>query len=182
MERQAGSGSSDRSRRFARVVGNRAITSLRPTTLASWQLSGGPGGRQPAARFRTDLEDSKVVGDWSWVENPFVETQPYRGLDRREYHPEQLGLEDNQQQNLSRDGRRRATLRRARSGSVARQDFGVAALWVLPIPVRGFGQGSRNDIDGFESQGFIKRVDKERVDFDFQTMYGSVVDACARRT
>ena len=33
-------------------------------------------------------------------------------------------------------------------------------LWILPIPVRGFGQGSRNNIDDFESQGFIERVDE----------------------
>ena len=49
-------------------------------------------------------------------------------------------------------------------------------LWILPIPVRGFGQGSRNDIDDFESQGFIKRVDENEVEFDFDTIYGSVVD------
>jgi hypothetical protein len=48
-------------------------------------------------------------------------------------------------------------------------------LWILPIPVRGFGQGSRNNIDDFESQGFIKRVDENRVEFDFHTICGSVV-------
>ena len=42
--------------------------------------------------------------------------------------------------------------------------------------MRGFGQGSRNDIDDFESQGFIERVDDDRVEFDFHTIYGSVVD------
>ena len=49
-------------------------------------------------------------------------------------------------------------------------------LWILPIPVRGFGQGSRNDIDDFESQGFIKRVDENGVEFHFDSIYGSVVD------
>ena len=34
---------------------------------------------------------------------------------------------------------------------------------------RGFGQGSRNDIDDFESQGFIKRVDEDDVEFDFHS-------------
>ena len=42
--------------------------------------------------------------------------------------------------------------------------------------MRGFGQGTRNDIDDFESQRFIKRVDDGRVEFDFHTFYGSVVD------
>ena len=49
-------------------------------------------------------------------------------------------------------------------------------LWILPIPVRGFGQGSRNDIDDFESQVFIERIDEIRVEFDFDSIYGSVVD------
>jgi hypothetical protein len=41
-------------------------------------------------------------------------------------------------------------------------------LWILPIPARGFGQGSRNNIGDFESQGFINRVDENKVDFDFK--------------
>jgi hypothetical protein len=47
-------------------------------------------------------------------------------------------------------------------------------LWT--IPVRGLGQGTRNDLEGFESQGFIKNVDESGVEFDFDTIYGSVVD------
>ena len=42
--------------------------------------------------------------------------------------------------------------------------------------MRGFGQGTRNNIDHFESQGFIKRVDEGRVSFDFRTFYSAVVD------
>jgi hypothetical protein len=44
------------------------------------------------------------------------------------------------------------------------------------IPMRGFGQGSRNDIEGFEEQQFIKHVADDDVEFDFETVYGSVVD------
>jgi hypothetical protein len=42
--------------------------------------------------------------------------------------------------------------------------------------MRGFGQGTRNDIDGFESQGYITSADERDVEFDFHTIYGSVVD------
>jgi hypothetical protein len=42
--------------------------------------------------------------------------------------------------------------------------------------VRGFGQGTRNDVDGFDSQGFIEQVDETSVEFDFDTIYDSVVD------
>jgi hypothetical protein len=47
-------------------------------------------------------------------------------------------------------------------------------LWT--IPMRGLGQGSRNDINDFESQGFITSVGEDDVEFDFDTIYGSVVD------
>ena len=42
--------------------------------------------------------------------------------------------------------------------------------------MRGFGQGSRNDLAGFESQGFIRRVAGDDVEFDFDTIYAGVVD------
>ena len=49
-------------------------------------------------------------------------------------------------------------------------------LWILPISMRGFGQGTRNNIDDFESQRFIEHVDENDVEFDFHTIYGSVLD------
>ena len=42
--------------------------------------------------------------------------------------------------------------------------------------MRGFGQGTRNDIEDFESQGFIRGVDDGDVSFDFRTFYGAVVN------
>lgn len=47
--------------------------------VPEWNLEGGPAaGRQNSARFRPDI--GKVVGDWSLHQNPFVGTQPYRGM------------------------------------------------------------------------------------------------------
>jgi hypothetical protein len=43
-------------------------------------------------------------------------------------------------------------------------------------PLRGMGQGSRNDIDGFEQQGFIKGVDGQRVRFDYRGIHARLVD------
>jgi hypothetical protein len=43
--------------------------------------------------------------------------------------------------------------------------------------LRGFGQGTRNDLDGFERQGFIRRVDSQTdISFDYQGIYRDVVD------
>ena len=38
-------------------------------------------------------------------------------------------------------------------------------------PARGFGQGSRNDLADFESQGFIKSVDGADVHFDYRGIH-----------
>jgi hypothetical protein len=45
------------------------------------------------------------------------------------------------------------------------------------LPMRGLGQGSRNDLEDFESQGFIKRVEGMKVDFDYRGIHKSLVDS-----
>ncbi len=43
--------------------------------------------------------------------------------------------------------------------------------------LRGFGQGTRNDVAGFESQGFITSIDsQERPEFDYRGIYRDVID------
>jgi hypothetical protein len=162
------------------VVASRVLWALgyhQPPTYyhASWELSGGPGGRQGAARFRTDFEGWNVVGDWSWKHNPFTETQAYRGLivanillsswDWKTSNNKVYRHENGGQRYVVRD-----------LGASLGKTSASRLLWVLPFPARGFGQGSRNDIDGFEAQGFIKRVEKDRVVFDFDSIYDGVVD------
>jgi hypothetical protein len=49
--------------------------------VSEWSKRGGPGLEiQPGGRFRPKIHGLKQVGDWSWQENPFVGTRPYRGL------------------------------------------------------------------------------------------------------
>ncbi|HKY20494.1 MAG TPA: hypothetical protein VJM31_04670 [Vicinamibacterales bacterium] len=143
--------------------------------LANWQLSGGPGGRQPAGRFRANFEDAKVVGDWAWASNPFSETQALRGLIVANVLLNSWDWKTSNNK-IYRDanGKERYLVRDL--GASLGKTSASRLLWVLPIAMRGFGQGSRNDIAGFESQGFIKRIDGERVVFDFDTIYDDVVD------
>ena len=42
--------------------------------------------------------------------------------------------------------------------------------------MRGMGQGSRNDVDGFEEQGFIKSVDGQKVRFHYNGIHPKLVD------
>jgi hypothetical protein len=48
------------------------------------------------------------------------------------------------------------------------------------FPMRGLGQGSRNDIDDFESQGFIKRVEGEHVEFYDRGIHHNVLETVSR--
>ncbi|HEY3119390.1 MAG TPA: hypothetical protein VGL15_02115 [Vicinamibacteria bacterium] len=50
--------------------------------LANWTLADGPtpGPQQGPGRFRPELPDWHEAGEWSWYRNPFVGTQPFRGL------------------------------------------------------------------------------------------------------
>jgi hypothetical protein len=49
--------------------------------LNEWSMRGGRGPEaQPGGRFRPKTHGLKEVGEWSWQENPFVGTRPYRGL------------------------------------------------------------------------------------------------------
>ncbi len=157
------------------VVASRVLWAIgyhQPATyyVSNWQLAGGPGGQQQGARFRLESDDTEVDRRLVVGRQRVPRHAAVSRADRREHSAEQLGLEDVEQQDLSRQERRvsAAALRRARSRRVARKDQPSRLLWILPIPVRGFGQGSRNDIDDFESQGFIKRVDEDRVEFDFR--------------
>ena len=162
------------------VVASRILWAVgyhQPATyyVPEWQLSGGPGGRQAAARFRTDFDGETVAGDWSWSENPFVETQPYRGLIVANVLLNSWDWKtSNNKIYRAAGGTQRYVVRDL--GASLGKTSGSRLLWVLPVSVRGFGQGSRNDVDGFESQGFIKRVNDDRVDFDFDTIYEDVVN------
>ncbi len=162
------------------VVASRVLWALgyhQPPTyyLPSWQLSGGPGGRHPGARFRADFDDAKVVGDWSWSENDFIGTQPYHGLIVANILLNSWDWKtSNNKVYRFADGSHRYVVRDL--GASLGKTSPSRLLWFIPIPMRGFGQGSRNNVDHFEAQGFIERVDETDVDFDFDTIYGAVAD------
>ncbi|HEY0284965.1 MAG TPA: hypothetical protein VGC23_06210, partial [Vicinamibacterales bacterium] len=138
----------------------------------------GPGGQQQGARFRLETGDAEVIGEWSWSDNEFVGTQPYKGLIAANILMNSWDWKTNNNRIYRvKDGTqplRRFVVRDLGASFGATRSSRL--LWVLPIPMRGFGQGTRNNIDHFESQGFIKRVDEGRVSFDFRTFYSEVVD------
>lgn len=165
------------------IVASRVLWAIgyhQPTMyyVRSWQLSGGPGGQQQGARFRLESEQAEAIGEWSWSDNEFVGTRPYHGLIATNVLINNWDWKTNNNRIYQiKDGAlplRRYVVRDLGASFGATRSSRL--LWVLPVPMRGFGQGTRNNIDHFESQGFIKRVNEGRVSFDFRTFYGAVVD------
>lgn len=151
--------------------------------LASWTLVGGQSAPQQGGRFRPDLPDRKPVGTWSWYENEFVSTQPFKGLvvanvllnnwdwktsNNRVYQVEE-----------SSGGRpRRLHVVRDLGASLGRTSLSPL---LRPFRIESFKQGSRNDIDGFESQGFIEKVTGDHVSFDYRGIHGRLLNTLSPR-
>jgi hypothetical protein len=72
------------------------------------------------------------------------------------------------------NGVRRWFMVRDVGASLGKTTYPTILKW---FRLRGFGQGTRNDLPGFEEQGFIVRVETdERLKFDYRGIYGDVID------
>jgi hypothetical protein len=144
-----------------------------------WRLVGGDiaPDAAPPARFRPELPGWKRKGEWSWARNPFVGTQPYRGLIVLMHVLNNWDLLD---QNTA------IFEVRAPSGGI-RHLYTVIDLGAALGRTHVHGS-TRNDIDEFERQGFIKGVDKDGfVRFDdtrwrHENLYEDITPADVRWT
>jgi hypothetical protein len=127
--------------------------------LPSWTLvDNGTVKKEGRARFRLKPEAQKTVGEWSWRSNPFVGTQPLDGLFVLMVIVNNWDIKS--QQN--------ALYRVAGDGEQPRDSYVVKDLgaslgktsWLLP--------GTRDDIEAFEREPFIRDVSGNRVTFHFQ--------------
>jgi hypothetical protein len=149
-----------------------------PTYLVTdWQITGKRVETPGPARFRLESGGYRVVGDWSWYENPFVSTQPFRALlvanlilNNWDWKTSNNKVYDVTDRN---GGSRRVFVIRDLGASLGKTTFPTLLKW---MPVRGLGQGSRNDISGFEEQGLIKRVEGRRVTFEYRGIHHGLVD------
>jgi hypothetical protein len=164
------------------VVSSRVLWAIgyhQPPTylLTTWQLTGRQSGAQGMARFRPEWPDRKVVADWSWYENPFVTTQPFKGLivvnlllNNWDWKTSNNKVYEARNED---SGPHRLYIVRDLGASLGRTTFPRFLSWT---PFRFGKQGTRNDIGGFERQPFIKGVDGRRVRFDYRGTNGRLVD------
>ena len=123
-----------------------------------WSMTGSdPPGPQTPSRFRPKGGDWHREGRWSWTDNPFKDTQPFRGLLVLMRILNNWDLLD----------RNNGVFKHRAEGPGPRRQFVVLDLGaslgrtkILPV------SGTRNNIDDFEKQGFIDRVENGRVRFD----------------
>lgn len=163
------------------IVASRVLWAIgyhQPPTyyLSSWKMSGGPAGTQEGGRFRPELPDARVEGDWSWSENQFIGTQPFHGLIVANLllNSWDWKTSNNKIYRYSKgNGPATRYVVRDLGASLGKTSYPTFLKW---LPMRGFGQGSRNNIDDFEEQGFIERVDETDVDFHYKGIYRHVVD------
>lgn len=147
--------------------------------LDRWSLTGQESGPQEAGRFRPSLAHQTVVGEWSWYENPFIGSREFGGLivSNLILNSWDWKTSNNKIYQLSQpvNGVGRWFVVRDLGASLGKTTYPTLLKW---FRLRGFGQGTRNDLPGFEQQGFIKRIDdRSRIDFDYRGIYRDVIDS-----
>jgi hypothetical protein len=147
--------------------------------LERWSLTGQQSETQGAGRFRPDLPRAKVVDEWSWYENPFVDSRPFGGLVVANLilNSWDWKTSNNKVYQLAEPvhGVSRHFVVRDLGASLGKTTYPTVLRW---FRLRGFGQGTRNDLQGFEEQGFIRGIDeRSRIDFDYRGIYRGVIDS-----
>ena len=144
--------------------------------LERWSLKGARTGAQEPGRFRPDLPGRDVVGEWSWYENPFVGTPEYGGLIVTNLLLTSWDWKTSNntiyQLDTPVNGVTRWFVVRDLGASLGRFTYPTIFRW---FRLRGFGQGTRNDLPGFEQQPFIERIDGDSVEFAYKGIYRDVV-------
>jgi hypothetical protein len=136
--------------------------------VPAWTLTGTDAGPKPAARFRRNDPGWTADEEWDWYENPFVNSQPFRGLVVAQMLLANWDLKASNNRvyeatDASVTPRRRYIVRDLGSSLGSPKQHPFFAF----LGTRG-SQGTKNDIAGFERRGFITSIDGSRVEFDYR--------------
>jgi len=145
--------------------------------VPSFTLTGTDAGVKTNSRFRTDLDRWRAGGSWSWYDNPFVGTQPFRGLVVAQMVLNNWDMKTDNNRiyeatDPSATPRRQSMVRDVGSSLGHSKQFRLFAM----LGTRGM-QGSKNNVDDFEQQGFIEKVEGNKVTFDYRGMNKALADS-----
>ena len=138
-----------------------AVGYHQPPTYYLPQWTSTENGRktvQSGGRFRLKSKAQQDIGEWAWRSNPFIGTRPFEGLFVFMVMVNNWDLKTSQNtiyrvQTAEDDPRNMYVVK----------DLGASlgkTAWLLP--------GTRNNVEDFEKEGFIKRVEGNRVTFHYQ--------------
>jgi hypothetical protein len=144
--------------------------------LPQFTLTGTDEGVKKSARFRTEVPPWQAKGEWSWYENPFVDTQPFRGLIVAQLVLNSWDLKTPNNRiyevaDLDARPRRHFVVRDVGASLGTSRQFFLFKLIGTPG-----SQGTKNDLAGFERQGFITQVNGQEVEFDYRGVNQALVD------
>ena len=165
---KTGPGSAIRSGYVAYLVGNR-ISSTADVLSGELVVEGRAHRYTGGGRFRPRRARPRGVGDWPWHENPFVGTPEFGGLVVANLLLTSWDWKTSNNKIYQLD----KPVNGVTAGSWCAISARRSAEFTYPtllkwFRLRGFGQGTRNDLPGFEEQGFIRRIDDGDVEFELQ--------------
>lgn len=166
------------------VVSSRVLWAIgyhQPPTyyLERWTLVGKDTSQQAAGRFRPKLREWKIISDWSWYENEFVDARPYKALlvanmVLNNWDWKTSNNKVYEVRNRANNSVRRLYVVQDLGASLGKTTFPAFLNW---FPMRGLGQGTRNDLAGFESQRLLKRVTPKNVEFDYRGIHRPLLES-----
>lgn len=144
--------------------------------VRSFTMTGMDAGVKEVARFRTDFDHYQATDEWSWYDNAFKNTRPFKGLVVAQLIVNNWDLKTSNNRvydatDAAATPRRLYMVRDV--GSSLGHSKQAAFFNMLGTPG---SQGSKNDVDDFVEQGFIKKVDGDRVSFDYRGLNQALVD------
>jgi hypothetical protein len=144
--------------------------------VPQFTLTGADAGVKTVARFRTDRPQWRSIGDWSWYDNPFEDTPEFRGLVVAQLLLNNWDLKTTNNR-IYEATDPNATPRRQYMVRDVGSSLGSAKQFLL-FNILGTlgGQGSKNDVAGFEQQDFVERADGDKLRFDYRGVHQVLVD------
>jgi hypothetical protein len=166
------------------VVASRIVWAIgyhQPPTyyLSEWTLTGATegAGTQQGGRFRPEVPDWKVDSDrWEFHKGPLATTRAMKGLLVALMMINNWDLKDSNNKRYevtgSGSGPRRMYVVRDLGASLGGNE---QSKWIRWLGIRG-AQGSKNNLEDFETSGFIDHVENGRVVFEYSGPNKSLVD------
>jgi hypothetical protein len=162
------------------VVVSRILWALgyhQPATyyVTGWKLGGTYEDEGEPARFRLQ-SDHDSEGEWGWIENPFSDTRPFRGLIAVNLLLSNWDFKTSNNRIYvvkGPDGPVRRYVVQDLGASFGKPRLARSNAFLSLLPWKG---GTRNDIDDFEATKLIREVRGPEVTLDYRGPRGEIIE------